>query len=58
MSDTILLTGISGLIAKRIACDLLKAGFADKGIVRCPSRQDEVRKTLAASGLESQMLAS
>jgi dihydroflavonol-4-reductase len=57
MPDTILLTGISGFIAKRIAFDLLLAGYAVVGTVRSPAREAEVRASLAANGLDEGILA-
>lgn len=46
MSKTILLTGISGFIAKRIALDLLEAGYTVRGSLRAMDRADEVRAAL------------
>jgi dihydroflavonol-4-reductase len=46
MTDTILLTGISGFIAKHIALKLLNAGYAVRGTVRTLNRADEVRAAL------------
>lgn len=43
MTDTVLLTGVTGFIAKRIALDLLNAGYAVRGSLRSASRADEVR---------------
>jgi dihydroflavonol-4-reductase len=34
MSETVLLTGITGFIAKRIALDLLEAGHSVRGSLR------------------------
>jgi len=45
--QTILLTGITGFIAKRIAADLLAAGHHVVGSLRSPSRADEVRAAVA-----------
>ncbi|TAG21850.1 MAG: NAD-dependent epimerase/dehydratase family protein [Rhodobacterales bacterium] len=56
MPDTVLLTGITGFIAKRIAFDLLLAGYAVTGTVRTPAREAEVRATLAANGLDAATL--
>ena len=42
MPDTILLTGISGFIAKHIALKLLNAGYAVRGTVRKMDRRTEV----------------
>lgn len=46
MSKTILLTGISGFIAKRIALDLLEAGHTVRGSLRSMDRAEEVRDAL------------
>ncbi len=43
MVDTVLLTGISGFIAKHCAVKLLNAGFTVKGSLRTPAREKEVR---------------
>ncbi|GHD98378.1 dihydrokaempferol 4-reductase [Defluviimonas sp. 20V17] len=43
----IVLTGISGYIAKHIALRLLNAGHSVTGSVRSPARMDEVRAALA-----------
>jgi len=42
----VLLTGITGFIAKRIAFDLLEAGDTVRGTLRSASRADEVRDAL------------
>jgi dihydroflavonol-4-reductase len=43
---TVVLTGITGFIAKRIALDLLEAGYSVRGSLRSQSRADEVRDAL------------
>ncbi len=43
MSKTVLLTGVTGFIAKRIALDLLNAGHHVRGTLRSTGRADEVR---------------
>ena len=47
MPKTILLTGVTGFIAKRIAVDLLNAGYAVRGSLRSTSRQQEVNAAIA-----------
>jgi dihydroflavonol-4-reductase len=46
-TKTILLTGISGFIAKHCAVELLNAGYHVRGTVRSLSKADKVRTTLA-----------
>jgi dihydroflavonol-4-reductase len=46
VGKTIVLTGITGFIAKRIALDLLQAGYSVRGSLRSQSRADEVRDAL------------
>jgi dihydroflavonol-4-reductase len=46
MSRTIVLTGVTGFIAKRIALDLLEAGHSVRGTLRSAARADEVRDAL------------
>jgi dihydroflavonol-4-reductase len=48
MPRHVLLTGVSGFIAKRIACDLLDAGYTVRGSLRSAARADEVRDALRA----------
>lgn len=51
MADqTILLTGVTGFIAKRIAFDLLAKGYKVRGSLRSLDRADEVRDAIAANG--------
>ena len=45
-SKTVLLTGISGFIAKRIALDLLNRGYSVVGSLRSLHRADEVKSAL------------
>jgi dihydroflavonol-4-reductase len=47
MTETLLLTGISGFIAKHIAVKLLNAGYDVRGSLRKLDRADEVRAALA-----------
>jgi dihydroflavonol-4-reductase len=46
MTETILLTGISGFIAKHVALKLLNAGYAVRGTIRSAKRADEVRAAI------------
>ena len=50
----VLLTGITGFIAKRIAADLLNAGYPVRGTLRTPGRADEVRAALRPHLIEPQ----
>jgi nucleoside-diphosphate-sugar epimerase len=43
----VLITGISGFIAKHCAIELLKAGYRVRGTVRTPAAHKAVRATLA-----------
>lgn len=56
MTRTILLTGISGFIAKHIALQLLNAGYAVRGTIRSPRRADEVRTAIAPHLLQPQAI--
>jgi dihydroflavonol-4-reductase len=47
MSDTVLLTGASGFIAKHVALKLLNAGYSVRGTLRRLDRAEEVRAALA-----------
>lgn len=46
MTGTVVLTGVTGFIAKRIAFDLLEKGYSVRGTLRSMSRADEVRDAL------------
>ena len=46
MTDLILLTGITGFIAKRVAADLLNAGYRVRGSLRSLDRIQEVKEAL------------
>ncbi len=46
MADTVLLSGISGFIAKHVALKLLNAGYDVRGTVRRLDRAEEVRAAL------------
>lgn len=57
ITATVLLTGISGFIAKRIALDLLLSGDRVVGTLRTPGRADEVRASLCAHGVDDEGMA-
>lgn len=46
MDRPVLLTGVTGFIAKRIALDLLNAGYYVRGSLRSMKRSDEVREAV------------
>ncbi|WP_206454021.1 SDR family oxidoreductase [Aurantimonas marina] len=50
MSDLILLTGISGFIAKHVALELLAAGYRVRGTVRSAAKAALVQETLKNAG--------
>ncbi|SLN45266.1 NAD-dependent epimerase/dehydratase family protein [Roseisalinus antarcticus] len=50
--QTVLLTGISGFLAKRIARELLDAGHVVRGTVRSATKAAEVRTALGPDGLD------
>ncbi|KAF0813431.1 3 beta-hydroxysteroid dehydrogenase/Delta 5--_4-isomerase [Andreprevotia sp. IGB-42] len=47
MTKTILVTGISGFIAKHCALELLRHGYRVRGPLRAPEKAAEIRTTLA-----------
>ncbi|MCU0826718.1 MAG: NAD-dependent epimerase/dehydratase family protein [Tabrizicola sp.] len=47
MTETVLLTGVSGFIAKHVALKLLSAGYNVRGTVRRLDRVEEVRSAIA-----------
>jgi dihydroflavonol-4-reductase len=56
MPSSVLLTGITGFIARRIAFDLLAAGHRVTGTLRSLGRADGVRDSLRANGLDDRTL--
>ncbi len=57
MSQRVLVTGISGFIAKHVALKLLNDGYDVRGTVRAASRADEVRLTLEGHGADVSRLS-
>lgn len=53
MTETVLLTGVSGYIGLHCAQQLLEAGFAVRGSVRNKAKEQEVRDTLAAASVNT-----
>ena len=52
MQEQVLITGISGFIAKHIALKLLQHGYSVRGTLRTAARADEVRRCLEAHGAD------
>jgi nucleoside-diphosphate-sugar epimerase len=52
MAQRILVTGISGFVAKHIALQLLQKGYEVRGTVRSMKKSDQVRQTLAGAGAD------
>ena len=57
MADKVLLTGISGWIAKHIAIDLLKSGYEVLGTVRENDLIEETKRTLASQNAPLEKLS-
>ncbi len=53
MSELVLLTGISGFIAKHVALELLRQGYQVRGTVRQKAAGDAVTATLRAAGADT-----
>jgi len=56
MTDLVLVTGVSGFIAKHVALELLKRGYRVRGTVRDLQRAEEVRWTLKRNGGDDSLL--
>lgn len=56
MTDTVLVTGVSGFIGGHTAAQLLRRGYAVRGSVRSPARAAEVRAAMAAGGADDALL--
>jgi dihydroflavonol-4-reductase len=52
VEDRVLVTGVSGFIARQVTLDLLNAGYGVRGTVRELSRADDVRETLGRTGAD------
>jgi len=57
VSQLVLVTGVSGFIAKHVTLELLREGYGVRGTVRTPLRAEEVRQTLASHGADVSRLA-
>jgi len=57
MNDQVLVTGISGFIAKHIALRLLQGGYRVRGTLRTPVRAEEVRRALQSHGADVSQLS-
>ena len=56
MTDTVLVTGASGFIAKYVAAALLDKGYAVRGTVRTMAKADAVRESIARIGADTARL--
>jgi len=56
MTDTVLVTGVSGFIASHVAAGLLKQGYAVRGTVRNKVKGAHIVETLAAKGIDTSKL--
>ncbi|NNE42425.1 MAG: aldehyde reductase [Marinicaulis sp.] len=52
MADLILVTGVSGFIAKHVAFQLLQKGYAVRGTIRALNKADQVKRTLSEAGAD------
>lgn len=56
MTDTVLVTGVSGFIASHVAAKLLEQGYAVRGTVRNKIKGERIVNTLAANGIDTSKL--
>ena len=57
MSELVLLTGISGFIAKHIALKLLQKGYNVRGTIRKPEHEESVTAALKSHGADTSRLS-
>ncbi len=57
MSDLVLVTGITGFIAKHVATELLRDGYSVRGTLRSAQREDEVVAAIANAGVPTDRLS-
>lgn len=57
MAGRVLVTGVSGVIAKHIALELLNRGYQVRGTVRALSKAAQVKKTLEQAGADVSRLS-
>ena len=57
MSDKVLLTGISGFVAKHVAIELLNSGFEVLGTVRNKNSIEQTKKTLEENNVSTEKLS-
>lgn len=56
MTDTVLVTGISGFIASHVAAGLLDQGYAVRGTVRTEAKGEHIVEALSAKGVDTSKL--
>ena len=52
MTQQVLVTGVSGFIAKHLALELLNAGYEVRGTVRALNKTGQIKKTLSEAGAD------
>ena len=52
MARRVLVTGVSGFIAKHVALELLNAGYEVRGTLRALNKADQVRRSLSKAGAD------
>ena len=56
MTDTVLVTGISGFIASHVAAGLLSQGYAVRGTVRTEAKGEHIVEMLSTKGIDTSRL--